>query len=166
MRLCLRIYHCRLNSLGDEGVVGLPPMSSLRDANLTISPGNTMLPWSKSCICNSDDRLLYPVIQIYREERWYELLEEALVLGLDCAERLDDQMNAFRFSLELLSDGISFHMRSDHTEFMQPSNHLTFSVPSFASLGLAQSSQTRAKSEFQLNAIDFVSFGMSSFENY
>jgi Foie gras liver health family 1 len=47
------------------------------------------------------------VIKIYREERWYELLEEALFLGLDCANRLGDETNSLRFSLELLSDGTS-----------------------------------------------------------
>jgi Foie gras liver health family 1 len=52
-------------------------------------------------------RLLKPIIQIYRVERWYELLEEALLLGLDCSKNLNDENNAFRFSLELLSDGMS-----------------------------------------------------------
>ena len=61
----------------------------------------------------SDDRLLNPVIKVYREERWYELLEEALVLGLDCARKLNDETNAFRFSLELLSDGKFFSFQSD-----------------------------------------------------
>ena len=51
-------------------------------------------------------RLLQPIIQIYREERWYELLEEALLLALDCSKELNDDSNSFRFSLELLSDGI------------------------------------------------------------
>lgn len=53
----------------------------------------------------SNNRLLHPVIQLYREERWFQLLEEALVLGLDCAKKLDDKANTFRFSLELLSEG-------------------------------------------------------------
>jgi len=44
-------------------------------------------------------------MQIYREERWYELLEEALLLALDCSKELNDDSNTFRFSLELLSDG-------------------------------------------------------------
>ena len=61
----------------------------------------------------SNDRLLHPVIRLYREERWYELLEEALVLGLDCAKKLDDETNVFRFSLELLSDGKFFSFQSD-----------------------------------------------------
>ena len=56
----------------------------------------------------SNDRLLHPVIRLYRAEQWFELLEEALVLGLDCAKKLDDEMNVFRFSLELLSDGTFF----------------------------------------------------------
>ena len=54
---------------------------------------------------SSNDRLLQTVIQVYRGERWYELLEEALFLGLECAKQLDDETNVFRFSLELLSDG-------------------------------------------------------------
>ena len=53
-----------------------------------------------------DFRLLHPIMQIYREERWYELLEEALLLALDCSKELNDDSNTFRFSLELLSDGI------------------------------------------------------------
>ena len=48
------------------------------------------------------------MIQLYREERWYELLEEALFLGLNCANQLGDETNVFRFSLELLSDGTSY----------------------------------------------------------
>ena len=55
-------------------------------------------------------RLLQPIVQIYREERWYELLEEALLLALDCSKELNDDSNTFRFSLELLSDGIP-HLR-------------------------------------------------------
>jgi hypothetical protein len=51
------------------------------------------------------ERLLQPVIQLYREERWYELLEDALLLALDCVKQLDDEASVFRYSLELLSDG-------------------------------------------------------------
>lgn len=61
----------------------------------------------------SNDRLLHPVIRLYRGEQWFELLEEALVLGLDCAKKLDDEMNVSRFSLELLSDGTFFSSQSD-----------------------------------------------------
>ena len=39
----------------------------------------------------ADFRLLRPVIKIYREERWYELLEEALLLALDCANKAGDE---------------------------------------------------------------------------
>jgi len=49
-------------------------------------------------------RLLQPVMQIYRRERWYELLEEALVLALDCARKLEDDASIQRYSLELLSE--------------------------------------------------------------
>jgi len=66
-----------------------------------------------SAVDASNDRLLHPVIKAYREERWYELLEEALVLGLDCAKKLDDETNVFRFSLELLSDGKFFFCQTD-----------------------------------------------------
>ena len=51
------------------------------------------------------------MIQIYRAEGWYELLEEALLLGLDCAKQLDDEPSVFRFSLELLSDGTSLNFK-------------------------------------------------------
>ena len=44
------------------------------------------------------------MMRIYRLERWYELLEEGLVLALDCARKLDDGVNIQRYSLELLSD--------------------------------------------------------------
>lgn len=108
MRLCLRICHCQLNSSEDEEVVGPPRMSSLPDVNPIISLENTTLRWSMSTGDVSNDRLLHPVIRLYREERWFQLLEEALVLGLDCAKKLDDKTNAFRFSLELLSDGKFF----------------------------------------------------------
>jgi Foie gras liver health family 1 len=48
---------------------------------------------------------LQPVMKIYRVEKWYELLEEGLVLALDCARKLEDGINVQRYSLELLSDG-------------------------------------------------------------
>ena len=47
-------------------------------------------------------------MKIYRVEKWYELLEEALVLALDCARKLEDEANVQRYSLELLSDGKTF----------------------------------------------------------
>jgi len=67
--------------------------------------GNMMLPWSTfSWKGLSKGRLLQPVMRIYRLERWYELLEEALLLALDCARQLQDEANFQRYTLELLSD--------------------------------------------------------------
>lgn len=56
-------------------------------------------------------------MKIYRVEKWYELLEETLVLAFDCARKLEDEANVERYSLELLSDSKNFVYFADSCRF-------------------------------------------------
>jgi Foie gras liver health family 1 len=57
------------------------------------------------CDNGANVRRLDPVIQLYRVERWHDLLEEALVLGLKCAKAMKDEVKINSISLELCSRG-------------------------------------------------------------
>jgi len=106
----------------------------------------------------ADLRLLRPVIQIYRGEQWYQLLEEALLLALDCARQLGDEESILRYTLELLSNGISL-ISSPLTslEFRLETNRDAFTIPSFIST--PTTAQSTTKPEITINATEFVSFG-------
>jgi hypothetical protein len=100
---------------------------------------------------------------VYREERWYELLEEALLLALDCAKRLDDETNVYRISLELLSDGTSPQFALTVLEFSLSNNDgKNFNVPLFMSeITKPLTSEGSLRTEIIVDATEFVSFGQS-----
>ena len=104
LRICLYPQSISEN----VGVGGRLLTLNLRGACHINLQASSMTPWSKRLPQDmlADLRLLRPVIQIYRGEQWYQLLEEALLLALDCARQLGDDENILRYSLELLSNGI------------------------------------------------------------
>ena len=135
---------------------------NLRGACHIILQASSMSPWSKTLPPNivADLRLLRPVIQIYRGEQWYQLLEEALLLALDCARHLGDDESILRYSLELLSNGIFVPLVSPSLtslEFSLKNNRDAFTVPSFIST--STTTQNTTKPEIKINATEFVSFG-------
>jgi len=99
------------SSSENVGVEGRLLTLNLRGACPIILQASSMSPWSELLpwMFFADLRLLRPVIQIYRGEQWYQLLEEALLLALDCAKQLGDDESILRCSLELLSNGIFPH---------------------------------------------------------
>jgi len=104
--------------------------------------------------------LLQPVMLLYRSERWYELLEEALLLGLECARSLDDESSVLRYSLELLSDGLAtFISDADHQEFRVQEDN-TFKPPALLSSSFQNPASEKKKTEITVSASEFVSFGI------
>lgn len=114
-------------------------------------------------------RLLQPVMQIYRLERWYELLEEALVLALDCARKLEDEASIQRYSLELLSESTCLFLMFEliGLDFLLADNGNIVKLPSFiAPKNFTQLSTTEEeppkKSVIEITATNFISFGIPS----
>ena len=96
---------------------------------------------------------------MYRTEQWYDLLEEALLLGLDCARQTGEEESVLRYSLELLSDG-NFACSDSLTnlEFCLKVGHDPFRTMAFISSPATARDAT--KPEIVVKGAELVSFSI------
>ena len=96
---------------------------------------------------------------MYRTEQWYDLLEEALLLGLDCARQMGEEEDVLRYSLELLSDG-NFACSDSLTNlvFCLKVGHDPFRTPAFISS--PATAPDAMKPEIIVKGTELVSFGI------
>ena len=79
-------------------------------------------------------------------------------MALDCARQTGDEEAVLRYSLELLSDGISPFLLLTNLEFCLENTRDSFKIPAF----ISSPTQDTTKPELLVNAADLVSFGNNS----